>query len=291
MLLQRAEFMFPEGPGRVRAVPRVGAPAPLINALIVNTKGAIDELWKQRGYDSLKPDEIKSRLGYRLDREEAKGYVLITCSPARSTSPFYRRSRRPISACASTTRSPRRRHSGNSSRSTRSAAPATPRCSSSQPPSAWRRRRRRSESATPPMPHRLRRLSHHHSRSLPLRRRCQCHRQAHRCRLWQRYRTPQVDYVGAGDLSVPFFATERHPEIPGYRGRPGGDDEERFWNPAMPPCVPSDHRPANLFKSREAAAAAGAAARVELLAPPPPDEEEYGEDDYNPAWDFDEDEY
>ena len=102
---------------------------------------------------------------------------------------------------------------------------------------------------------------------------------------------PQVDYVGAGDLSVPFFATERHPEISGYRGRPGGDDEERFWNPAMPPCVPSDHRPANLFKSREAAAAAGAAARVELLAPPPPDEEEYGEDDYNPAWDFDEDEY
>ena len=102
---------------------------------------------------------------------------------------------------------------------------------------------------------------------------------------------PQVDYVDAGDRSVPFFATERHPEIEGYRGRRGGDEEERFWNPAMPPCVPSDHRPANLFNSREAAEAAGAAARVELLAPPLPDEEEYGEDDYNPMWDFDEDEY
>ena len=102
---------------------------------------------------------------------------------------------------------------------------------------------------------------------------------------------PQVDFTGVGDRSVPFFATERHPEIPGYRGRPGGDDEERFWNPAMPPCVPSDHRPARLFNSREAAEAAGAAARVENLAPPPPDDEEYGEDDYNPMWDFDEDQY
>ena len=101
----------------------------------------------------------------------------------------------------------------------------------------------------------------------------------------------RVDYTGAGDLSVPFFAKGRHPEIPGYRGRPGGDDDERYWNPRMPPCVPSDHQPANLFNSREAAEAAGAAARVELLAPPPPDEEEYGEEDYNPMWDFDEDAY
>ena len=92
----------------------------------------------------------------------------------------------------------------------------------------------------------------------------------------------RVDYTGAGDLSVPFFAKGRHPEIPGYRGRRGGDDDERYWNPRMPPCVPSDHRPANLFNSREAAEAAGAAARVELLAPPPPDEEEYSEEDYNP---------
>lgn len=102
---------------------------------------------------------------------------------------------------------------------------------------------------------------------------------------------PQVDFTGVGDLSVPFFANRRHPEIAGYRGRPGGDDEERFWNPTMPPCVPSDRRPARLFNSREAAEAAGAASRVEDLAPPPPDDEEYGEDDHNPMWDFNEDEY
>lgn len=68
--------MFPEGLGRPRAAPKVGAPAPLINALVVNTKSAIDELWRVRGYVPLSPDEIKARLGYRLDREEAKGYVL-----------------------------------------------------------------------------------------------------------------------------------------------------------------------------------------------------------------------
>eukprot|EP00966_Prymnesium_polylepis_P077548 1796646-Prymnesium_polylepis.1 len=67
--------MFPEGHGRVRAPPTVGAPAPFINALVVNSKSAIDEFWMQRGYAKLKPYEIKARLGYRLDREEAKGYV------------------------------------------------------------------------------------------------------------------------------------------------------------------------------------------------------------------------
>ena len=49
---------------------------------------------------------------------------------------------------------------------------------------------------------------------------------------------------------------------------PGGDEEERYWNPEMPPCVPSDHRPEHLFNSREAAEAAGAASRVERFAPP-----------------------
>ena len=63
---------------------------------------------------------------------------------------------------------------------------------------------------------------------------------------------PQVDFTGVGDRSVPFFATERHPEIPGYRGRPGGDDEERFWNPAMPPhaCRPTTGLRASLTRVR-----------------------------------------
>ena len=43
--------MFPEGLGRRRAAPKVGTPAPFINALVVNTKSAIDRLWKERGYD------------------------------------------------------------------------------------------------------------------------------------------------------------------------------------------------------------------------------------------------
>ena len=32
--------------------------APLINALLVNVKEAIEKLWKQRGYSSMKKDEI-----------------------------------------------------------------------------------------------------------------------------------------------------------------------------------------------------------------------------------------
>ena len=74
-----------------------------------------------------------------------------------------------------------------------------------------------------------------------------------------------------------FWATKRHPEIPGYRGRPGGDEAERFWNPAAPPCVPSDHRPTCLFSSRLAAEAAAAASRVEHFAPRPDSD---GEDEY-----------
>ena len=68
--------MFPEGHGRPRAVARDGAAAPLINELLVNTKVAIDELWRARGYDKLRPEQIEQRLGYKLDREEAAGYVL-----------------------------------------------------------------------------------------------------------------------------------------------------------------------------------------------------------------------
>ena len=40
-LFQRADFMFPEGHGRPRVAPKVGAPAPFINALVVNTKGRL----------------------------------------------------------------------------------------------------------------------------------------------------------------------------------------------------------------------------------------------------------
>ena len=59
-------MIFPEGHGRPRALPKGHSKAPLINALLMNVKEAIDELWKQRGYSALKKDEIKARLGCRL---------------------------------------------------------------------------------------------------------------------------------------------------------------------------------------------------------------------------------
>ena len=56
----------------------VGPAAPRINALLVNWKGAADALWKERGYDSMRPHEIKERLGYALDCEDATGYVVTS---------------------------------------------------------------------------------------------------------------------------------------------------------------------------------------------------------------------
>ena len=82
-----------------------------------------------------------------------------------------------------------------------------------------------------------------------------------------------------------FWATARHPEIQGYRGRPGADEAERFWNPAKPPCVPSDHRPAHLHRhSSLAAKAAACAERVEETEPRPDVENEYfNEEEYEVA--------
>ena len=87
--------------------------------------------------------------------------------------------------------------------------------------------------------------------------------------------TPRIDYTNAGDLSMPFWAEERHREIPGYRGRPGGSDDERFWHPSTPPCVPSDERPQQVFGSRQAAEAAGAASGVERCFPEGDEESEH----------------
>jgi len=88
-----------------------------------------------------------------------------------------------------------------------------------------------------------------------------------------------VDYIDAGESQVAFFAAERHPEISCYRGRPGGDEQERFWNPKEPPCVPSDDRPEHLFNTRAAAEAASAASQVEAWAPPPFEDEYYNDEE------------
>ena len=88
----------------------------------------------------------------------------------------------------------------------------------------------------------------------------------------------RVDYTGAGNTAVAFWSTERHPEIKSYRGRPGGgsgNPDERYWNPASPPCVPSDERPPHLFNMRVSAEAASAASQVEASAPPPYEDKYY----------------
>lgn len=59
-----ARRMFEEALGHVRAVPKHGLPAPLINELYVNAAAAIKTLWDERGYDPKFPEQIKARLGY-----------------------------------------------------------------------------------------------------------------------------------------------------------------------------------------------------------------------------------
>jgi hypothetical protein len=76
VLLHKAELMFPEGKGAPRAMAKDGAAARKTNELLDNAKKAVDDLWKQRGYDPKKPELTKARLGYALDREEAVGYVV-----------------------------------------------------------------------------------------------------------------------------------------------------------------------------------------------------------------------
>ena len=65
--------MFPEGQGARSAFVRDGAATEKTNELLENASFAIEKLWEQRGYayDPKKPDVIKAKLGYELDRYEA----------------------------------------------------------------------------------------------------------------------------------------------------------------------------------------------------------------------------
>jgi hypothetical protein len=76
VLLQKVLGMFLEGQGAPKAMPKDSNATEMTNELLVNSKEAIEELWKQRGYDSKKPDATKARLGYALDKEEAVGYLV-----------------------------------------------------------------------------------------------------------------------------------------------------------------------------------------------------------------------
>ena len=64
ILLLKADGMIPEGVGARRAYVRDAAAAKMTNALLEDAWSAVKELWKQRGYDAMKPDEIAVRLGY-----------------------------------------------------------------------------------------------------------------------------------------------------------------------------------------------------------------------------------
>ena len=76
VLRSLAVLMFPEGKKAPVAAPIDGAPAELTNELVVNAKEAVKKLWADRRYDKLKPKERHAALGYKLDKEEALGYVV-----------------------------------------------------------------------------------------------------------------------------------------------------------------------------------------------------------------------
>ena len=77
ILLQKAETMFPEGIGAPKAFVRDGSAAVLTNGLLETGHDAIVKLWKRRGYDPKKPDVIKARLGYALDKYEATARLVL----------------------------------------------------------------------------------------------------------------------------------------------------------------------------------------------------------------------
>ena len=61
MLLRKADGMFPEGQGAPRAFAKEGTPAEKTNELLENATIAIDQLFKRRGYDPKKPEEVGRR--------------------------------------------------------------------------------------------------------------------------------------------------------------------------------------------------------------------------------------
>jgi hypothetical protein len=68
--------MFPEGHGGPKAFACDGTAAKKTNELLENATAAIDKLFDQRGYDPKKPEQLKAKLGYPLDRYEATAYLV-----------------------------------------------------------------------------------------------------------------------------------------------------------------------------------------------------------------------
>ena len=275
VLLPIAELMFPEGQStRPTAVKKEGGALPLIIALLINAKAAVASLFKARGYHPKKPEVTKAKLGYALDQYEATAYLVtsrlkkpLLSQPeakligkrieniigdsgtigaklkalrkrGKGRSPQYAAL---LQSAAALNLSPPPRASANAQPLSQPAPTPAPAPAPAPPPPPV---------VVPPP-------------SVPLQLATES--------------TPPVDYLDIHLACVRTANGVSHPYIPGYRGAPADGEAELRWNPEKPPCVPSDHRPAHLFASREAAEAAGAADMVERLAPRPDD----GEGDFD----------
>ena len=76
VLLMKANQMFPEGHSGPKAFAQDGTAAKKTNELLENASAGIDKLFEQRGYDPKKPEQLKAKLGYALDRYEATAYLV-----------------------------------------------------------------------------------------------------------------------------------------------------------------------------------------------------------------------
>lgn len=74
--MQKAEKMFPEGVGARRAFTRDGTAAAMTNGLLEDAKIAADNFFDARGYHPKRPEEVKAKLGYALDRAETAAYLV-----------------------------------------------------------------------------------------------------------------------------------------------------------------------------------------------------------------------
>ena len=262
--------MFPEGQGGPRAFAKEGSPAPLTNGLLENGTLAIDKLWSQRGYDPKKPDVIKARLGYALDKYEACAYLVTGAMQKPRHEPrlsqpeawmigkrikniigssgsvgaklvkLRKKGKATVQQCAVLLRAAANLNLHVS----KAAGPPLSTPPPPTPPPLLPLPPPQPEPAPPPLPPPTKPFDHTGNRT----------RYPHP--YWIREPWPSTAGRWSDDT------------IPSYRGTPGGDDEENYWKPEEPPCVPSDFRPPHLFGSKEAAEAAGAAEAMESFMLP-----------------------
>ena len=255
ILLQKAEAMFPEGIGAPKAFVRDGPAAVITNGLLENGHDAIVKLWERRGYDPKKPNVIKARLGYALDKYEATARLVLGAAhlPALLPSEAWTIGKRIVNivgnsgSIGSQLKVLRKRGKVTAPQVTallraKAALNLDPPPRADPPPDPSPE-----PTPTPPAPEPA-------PAPLP---------------------PPTAPLFDNGDRTRykhPYWIREAWPStagrwsddsIPGYRGTPGGDEEENYWKPEAPPCVPSDFRPPHIFGSKEAAEAAGAAERME----------------------------